>query len=189
VTITYGWRTGTAPGANAPTTPGLQTWLTEQKSTPSGEPTAIASSPQIRIVAKDGSGTLKSSLSTVKHNSTGKTIVFTYTAATGGIVDGAFDLKVPKGWSAPSVNPSAAGYVTATAGSISVAGSFIYIEGLTLPAGSTLTITYGSRAGGGPGAKATYLVRTQTWKAREESTEFPFSRLKALAASPKIKVT
>jgi hypothetical protein len=53
-----------------------------------------------------------------------------------------------------------------------------------------VTVIYGSRAGGGPGAKApSTAVGIQKWKVREESTPFPFSRFKALASSPKIKVT
>jgi hypothetical protein len=190
VTITNGARIGTAPGATAPTAPGAQTWTAMQKSTTSGSPAALAASPVITVMAKDGSGTMTATPIKVKHKSTGKTITFTYTVATGGMADGAIDLKVPKGWSLPSASPSAAGYVTTTSGFILIAGNGINIGGLTLAAGAKVTITYGSRVGGGPGATAPRTaVGIQKWKAREESTPFPFSRFKALASSPKIKVT
>jgi hypothetical protein len=190
IQIIYGDRSGGGPGAVAPTAYGPQTWTAEQKATSSGAVSPLAVSPVITVMAKDGSGTMTASPTTVRRKSTGKTITFTFTVATGGMTDGAIDLKVPKGWSLPSVNPSAPGYVTNNAGHISTAGSFIYIENLTLAAGSKVTVIYGSRAGGGPGAKApSTAVGIQKWKVREESTPFPFSRFKALAASPKIKVT
>ena len=89
----------------------------------------------------------------------------------------------------PLLGPGGALYVTTSAGTLSASFSRIYVGNLTLPAGSKVTVVYGSRAGGGPGARATSLVTTQTWKVRQESTPFPFSRFKAIAASPKIRVT
>lgn len=189
VTITYGFRTATNPGATAPTTPGSQIWSVAQKASLGGTALPLASSPVIDVKAKDGSGTMTASLSTVRRNATGNTITFTYTVAAGGIAGGAIDIKIPKGWSAASQTPSAPGYVTTSAGTLSASFSRIYVGNLTLPAGSKVTIVYGSRAGGGPGARATPLVTTQTWKVRQESTPFPFSRFKAIAASPKIRVT
>ena len=47
---------------------------------------------------------------------TGRTITFTYTAATGGINNGSVTLVVPAGWSAPSTTGANAGYSTSSAG-------------------------------------------------------------------------
>jgi hypothetical protein len=189
VTITYGEKSGGGPGATAPTASGSQTWTAQQKSNNADTVAPLTVSPVITVKAKDGSGTLTASLTTARHNSTGNTITFTYTVAAGGMADGSFQIAVPKGWSAPSRTASAAGYVTTDVGTISVSGRVIFVDDLTLAAGSTVRVTYGSRAGGGPGAKATSVIATKAWKAKEESTPFPFSRIKALAVSPKIKVT
>ena len=147
------------------------------------------SSPEIDVVAKDGSGTMTATPTTVRRNSTGKTITFIYKAAKGGLANGRIDIKVPKGWSAPSEIATAPGYVTTTVGTLAIGGRFIEVSNLTLAAGQTVTVTYGSKVGGGPGAKATSVIGTRAWKAREESTAFPFGFLKALAVSPKVKVT
>ena len=50
---------------------------------------------------------------------TGRTITFTYTAATGGINNGSVTLVVPAGWSAPSTTGANAGYTTASSGTVS----------------------------------------------------------------------
>src|SRR5581483_1305740 len=55
------------------------------------------------VVADDGSGTMTSTTDGVSASATGKTVSFTYTAATGGISDGTVRLAVPSGWSVPSV--------------------------------------------------------------------------------------
>src|SRR5207302_7415909 len=96
--------------------------------------TNLGSSPSITVNAADGSGTLTSGTSTVSASQTGRTITFTYTAPTGGISSGSVTLAVPSGWSAPSTTSNAAGYTTATAGTVSVAGSTITVSSLTLAA-------------------------------------------------------
>ena len=79
----------------------------------------------------DGAGTLTTPTSEVSASASGKTIAFTYTAATSGMTKGAVTLDVPSGWSAPSTSPSARGYTTVSAGTVSVAGQTITVSNLT----------------------------------------------------------
>ena len=123
----------------------------------------------------------------VVHASKNHTLVFTYTAGTGGISGGAIAVTVPSGWSGPSTSTSAAGYATASAGTVSIQSRTIVVSGLTLAANATVTITYGSKAHGGPGATATSSTGKQTWPASEHS--LAGSALVALASSPAITVT
>ena len=53
-------------------------------------------------LAADGSGTLTTPTTNVSASQTGHTLTFTYTAATGGMLNGTVTLVVPGGWSAPS---------------------------------------------------------------------------------------
>lgn len=68
------------------------------------------------------------------------------------MVNGMLRINVPTGWSAPSTTTSAPGYVTSNFGTVSVSGQQITISGITRNATQTLTIVYGSKAGGGPNA-------------------------------------
>src|SRR5439155_614512 len=120
--------------------------------------------------AADGSGTLTTPTSVVSDSQTGRTLTFTYTAATGGISNGSVTLVVPAGWSAPSTTGANAGYTTASSGTVAVAAQTITVSSLTIAGGSTFTITYGSTAGGGPGATATASTGAQTWQAQAKST-------------------
>src|SRR5205823_11635620 len=90
------------------------------------------------------------------------------------------------GWSAPSTTSNAAGYATANAGTVSVAGSTITVSSLTLAAGNTFTITYGDTSGGGSGATATSTTGAQTWTTQERSTAN--GSLANIASSPSITV-
>jgi subtilase family serine protease len=138
----------------------------------------------------NGSGTLTTPTTSVVHATGAHTIAFTYTPAAGGMSGGAVTLAVPTGWSAPSTTGSAAGYTTVTtkAGTLSVSGQTITVSGLTRGSTQPFTITYGSRAAGGPGATAPpTAVGSQTWLAKEKSTSG--GTLTNLAAgSPAIKV-
>src|SRR5439155_167080 len=109
-----------------------------------------------------------------------------YTAPAGGISSGSVTLDVPSGWSAPSTTGSNAGYTTASSGSVSVSSQTITVSSLTLTAGTTFTITYGSTAGGGPGATATSSTGAQTWQAQDKSTSA--GSLANLGSSPSITV-
>src|SRR5256886_1846001 len=109
-----------------------------------------------------------------------------YTAAAGGISNGSVTLVVPGGWSAPSTTGANAGYTTASSGTVSVSSQTITVSSLTLAGGSTFTITYGSTAGGGPGATATSTTGAQTWQAQEKSTAA--GSLTNLGSSPSITI-
>src|SRR5207248_3000867 len=150
LTITYGDKTGGGPGATASSTGGAQSWQAQQKSTSGGTLTNLAAgSPSITVAnAPDGSGTLTTPTASVLAGSAGNTVVFTYTAATGGTTNGAVTVVVPSGWSAPSLTGTNAGSTTASTGTVGVAGQTITVSGVTLAAGATLTITYGSKASG-----------------------------------------
>jgi len=137
--------------------------------------------------AANGTGTMTSKTTSVTYGSTGHVITFTYTAATGGVSSGGVHLTVPSGWSAPSTTGTSAGYTTASTGTVSLDGQTIVVLGVTLAAGATLTIDYGSKAAKGPGATATTGVGAATWTATEKSTSGGAET--ALAKSPVITVT
>ena len=185
-TITYGDTGSGGPGATATSSTGAQTWQAQEKSTSTGSLTNLGASPSITVYAADGSGTLTTPTTNVAAGQTGRTITFTYTAATGGINNGSVTLVVPAGWSAPSTTGANAGYSTSSAGTLAVAGQTITVSSLTLAAGNTFTIVYGSTGGGGPGATATSSTGAQTWQAQEKSTSA--GSLANLGASPSITV-
>ena len=185
-TITYGSTASGGPGATATSSTGAQTWQAQEKSTSAGSLANLGSSPSITVYAADGTGTLTTPTSAVSASQTGRTITFTYTAATGGINNGSVTLVVPAGWSAPSTTGANAGYTTASSGTVSVASQTITVSSLTIAGGSTFTITYGSTASGGPGATATSSTGAQTWQAQEKSTSA--GSLANLGASPSITV-
>ena len=185
-TITYGDTSSGGTGATATSSTGAQTWQAQAKSTSAGSLTNLGSSPSITVYAADGTGTLTTGTSAVSASQTGRTITFTYTAATGGISNGTVTLDVPNGWTAPSTTGSNAGYTTSTAGTVSVASQTITVSSLTLAGGATVTITYGSTAGGGSGATATSSTGAQTWQAKEKSTSG--GSLTNLGSSPSITV-
>ncbi len=186
-TITYGDTTGGGSGATAPSTAGAQTWQAQERSTSAGTLTNLAASPSITVSnSADGSGTLTTPTTNVSANSTGNTITFTYTAATGGMNAGAVTVAVPTGWSAPSTTGSANGFTTASTGTVGVSGQTITVSGVTLSGGSTLTIVYGSKASSGPGATATSSTGPQTWQGQQKSTSG--GALTNTASSPSITV-
>jgi Mg-chelatase subunit ChlD len=137
--------------------------------------------------APDGSGTLTTPTTSVIAGSTGNTLVFSYTAAAGGMSDGEITVAVPSGWSAPSTAPTSPGYTTANAGTVSATGSTIHVSAVTLAGDSTLTITYGNDGSGGPGATASSTVGPQTWQAQQRSTAT--GTLTNLASSPSVTVS
>jgi hypothetical protein len=85
------------------------------------------------------------------------------------MVNGALTLTVPAGWSAPTTTPGA-GLSTASRGTLSVAGRTLTVSGLTLPGNQSMTLTYGSTAGGGPGASAPATAGAPSWPATELSS-------------------
>ena len=182
VVITY----GSGATATAAAGPGAQAWQVKEASTAGGVLTTIGMSPTITIYALDGSGTATTPTTNVSASQTGNTVVFTYTVATGDMSNGGVKLTIPAGWSAPSINAVAAGYTTSSAGVVAVAAQVVTVSGMTLTAGSTVTITYGSKAGGGAGATATAATGAQTWQFQEHSTAGGV--FTNLGASPSITV-
>ncbi len=186
VTIVYGDTSSSGPGATVTSSTGAQTWQGKEKSISGGSLTNLSSSPSVTVNAADGAGTLTTPTTDVGYGSTGNTIVFTYTAAAGGVSNGAVTVDVPAGWSAPSTTASAAGYTTSSAGTVSVSTQTITVSGLTLGGGATATITYGDTGGGGAGATAASSTGSQTWQAQERSTGG--GSLTNLGSSPSINV-
>jgi len=183
VVITY----GSGATATAAAAPGAQIWQFTEASTAGGVLSAIAVSPAVTVYAPDGSGSGTTPTANVSASQTGNTIVFTYTVATGDMSNGGIKLTVPPAaWSAPSTNAANAGYTTSSAGTLTVAARVVTIANLTLTAGSTVTITYGDRSGGGPGATATATTGSQTWQLQQRSTAGGVYT--NLAASPSITV-
>ena len=187
VTITYGSKASAGPGATAAAAVGAQTWLLQQRSTLGGVFTNLsAGSPSITINAANGSGTMVASINNVSASQTGRTITFTYTAAAGGMVNGAVTVLAPAGWTAPSTVATASGYASASTGTVSAAGQTITVSGVTLAAAGTVTIVYGDTSGGGGGSTASATTGAQVWQARQQSTAGGV--LANLAASPSITV-
>jgi outer membrane protein assembly factor BamB len=186
-TIIYGSTAGGGKGAVAPAATGPSTFTASVATTSSGTLTPLANPPVVTVDAPNGSGTMTVSPTTLGAGSTGNTLTFTYTAATGGLSNGALKLAVPTGWpNAPSTTPSSAGYVTSTCGTVSVAGTTIMTSGVVLAGGQTCTTVYGSTAGGGPGAGAPTTTGTYTFTSSEASTS-PGTP-KALATSPAVTI-
>jgi Subtilase family/Divergent InlB B-repeat domain len=181
--ITY----GASGGATAPSTGGDQTWPASVRLAPSEPLVALVSPPVVRVLAPDGSGTMGASPTNVAHGASGKTLTFTYTAAAGGLAAGSVTLAVPAGWSAPSTTGTSPGFSKASAGTASVAGRTITVSGLNLTSGQKLTITYGAKTSGGPGATAPSATGPQTWTAAEASSAT--GTLTGLASSPVITIT
>ena len=136
--------------------------------------------------ANDGSGTMTTPTTSVVYGSTGNTIVFTYTAATGGMTSGEVDVTVPGGWSVPSTTVKSAGYTTASTGTVVATGQTIKVTGVTLTSGATLRVTYGATKSNSPGATATSTLGAATWVTLQKSTAT--GTLTAIAASPSITV-
>ena len=136
--------------------------------------------------ATDGSGTLTTPTKSVAYGSTGNTIVFTYTAATGGMTGGEVDVVVPSGWSAPTTATKVPGYTTASSGTVVVAGQTIKVTGVTLASGSTLVVTYGATKSHSPGATATSTLGAATWVTLQKSSAN--GTLTGIASSPSITV-
>ncbi|HYF81133.1 MAG TPA: hypothetical protein VD973_28805, partial [Symbiobacteriaceae bacterium] len=163
LTITYS-------AATASTTPGAAAFTGQSKATAGGTLKPLSVPATATIFAADGSGTLAVDPRVITEGGTGATLTFTYTAAPGGMKNGAITVMIPDGWSAPSLTPTDAGYTKSSTGVVSVSGRKITISGLTLGAGQTAAITYGDRSGGGPGAPVPATEGTYTFIGQQQST-------------------
>ncbi|MBI4419336.1 MAG: Ig-like domain-containing protein [Gemmatimonadetes bacterium] len=185
MTVVYGSKAAGGPGATAGAA-GTATFTTRQRSIASGTLTPIAAHPSVTVYAADGSGTNVVSPTTVTAASTGNTLTFTYTAATGGMNNGAIEITVPATWSVPSTTDTDSGYTTASTGTVNISVNVITVSGVTLTGGATMTITYGDKGAGGPGATAPLLPETSTFTSRQRS--LAASTLTSLAVHPTVTV-
>ena len=168
--IVYGDTSRGGAGATAPSSASTSTFTTQESSTATGTLTGIASPPQVALPSADGSGAIAATPATLVAGSSGNTVTFTYTAASGGTDDGEITLTVPSGFSVPSTTASAPGFTSSDCGTVGVAGTTIQITGVTIAGGATCTIVYGSQASGGPGVTAPSSVAPFTFASEESST-------------------
>jgi trimeric autotransporter adhesin len=183
LTIVYGSKTSFGPGATAPSSGSAAPWFTQERSSPAGTLVNVSPQPVVTVLSPDGSGTMSPSAATATSSSTNNTIIFTYTADTGGLVNGTVRLTVPSGWSVPSTNGLDPGYSTATTGTVSLNGRKIVVTGVTLTGGATLNIVYGASIG----ATAPSATGAQTWLTEEKSSAM--GTLAPIAVQPSITVT
>jgi hypothetical protein len=148
--------------------------------------TVSGSSNAFTVLTPDGSGSLATPTGYVRNGSAGNTLTFTYTAPAGGMVNGALSLDVPDGWPDPSTSGSAPGYFVTNIGTKSTVGRTLIVSGVTRSEGQTVVITYGARAGGGPGATAPTAAGLQSWVAK--SKMLASGSLAQLASSPAVNV-
>lgn len=139
--------------------------------------------------AADGSGTMTASPLSLQQGAPNQTIAMTYTAAPGGVSDGALSVFVPAGWTAPQGVSGTPGYTTTTCGTITgYVGSgpwTIEFGSVTLSGGAQCALTYGA-GGAGSGVTVTETVGTTTFTTLEESS--PLGTMTALTTSPSITV-
>jgi uncharacterized repeat protein (TIGR02543 family) len=128
----------------------------------------------------DGSGTLSVSPSEVVAKSS-NSLTFTYTATGGPLNNGTIEFANPPGWSLSYPVATTCGYPTS--GGVSLALSTdVEITGVTLAAGASCTITYGTDKD----AQAPSSATTSTFSASEASTSS--GTLTNLATSPVVNV-
>ena len=94
MTITYGATGGGGPGATA-TRPPARRPGRRSSVVHGGTLTNLGASPSITVNAADGSGTLTTPTTTSPPRQTGRTLTFTYTAATGGMSNGGVTRRRP----------------------------------------------------------------------------------------------
>jgi hypothetical protein len=154
--------------------------------------------PGVAGYAPNGSGTMTASVTSVPAGSSGNTIVFTYTAAAGGMRNGSVTITVPQGWT-PPVTTATAGCVSGPGLAIATDGQTITVYYLTLAAGASAAITYGATSGSsytgaacapGNGATAPATAGPYTFTTKQKSTgEATAGGLATdLAVSPTVRV-
>ncbi len=150
---------------------------------PSGHDVVLTS------LAADGTGTVTVAPTQVPASSSGNQLVFTYTAAAGGMDGGTVTVAVPPGWTPPTATAGQPGSVTASGGTgadtVSATGQVIAVAGVTLAAGATLQIVYGS-GGGASGVTAPALQGSSAFTATSASS--PTGTPSALAAPAVVQV-
>ena len=147
MTITYG--SGAGGGASATTTAGPATWQVQQRAVTGGTLTTLGSSPSINVYDANNAGSISQTAgptNVTRGAAIGAAITWTFTAGAGGMTGGSLGITVPSGWSAPRTT-AGAGFTAVSAGTLGVLGQQIQVAGLTLAAGATMTVTYGSGGG------------------------------------------
>jgi hypothetical protein len=142
-------------------------------------------------VAPPGSGAMTVNPPLVA-TSTSATLTFTYTpgtaagATSSGMVDGQLQITVPGTWTLPSTTPTNQGYTTSSAGVVSIVGNTIVVSGITVPAGKTVTVTYGDTTGGAQPAQSPSFAQATVFSARSRNGQSGAAA--TLAISPAVRV-
>ncbi len=162
---------GASSGAVVSSVTGAAQFPVSEQSTADGSLIPLVIVPSLVVLASnDGTGTLTASPSSVLQNSSGNVITLTYTAA-AAMTQGKLQFSIPAGWSAPSLTGVAAGFITASTGTLSVSGRVVTITGVTLASGDSVTIVFGNRlVGAGPGATSPAIVGSTTWWMSQAAT-------------------
>jgi YD repeat-containing protein len=141
VTVAYGAGGGTS-AALVPSTTGNSTFSAKEAPGATGTLVALPAPPAVEVTTSpDGSGSATVSPSSVAE-AKATTFTFTYVAPAGGLDAGSVSLTVPAGWAAPSATSGSQGYLTATAGTLSISGQVATVSGLGLASGAKLKLTY-----------------------------------------------
>jgi hypothetical protein len=136
-------------------------------------------------VGVDNAGSLTATPATVSGGTSGNTLSLTYSASVR-IQKATVKIAVPDGWSAPSTSSTAPGYVTSSAGSVSITDRTIVVSGFNFgQKGGRVTVTFGSKAGGGTGAASPALAASQVWQG---SARTPLASMTPIP-SPTVVVT
>jgi len=171
VKISYGDKSGGGPGAAASTVLGDHEFTARSKGNMNGTPQGLAVSPVITVYVPDPDGggvlALNPPVPAVPAGSDGHTLIFEFT---GDLYDGAVEIDVPAGWSAPSTTAGDPGFTTADKGIVNVSGNTITVSGLTLFGGQSMKISYGDRSGGGPGSTASTVSGDYEFTARSKGS-------------------
>ncbi|HWR60900.1 MAG TPA: FG-GAP-like repeat-containing protein [Clostridia bacterium] len=177
---------GTLTYTVADNTSGIAAVSVQLKDNGGGTDTSSAHTFIIKVCARSGSGEIALSQHTFTAGKTSSTITFTYTAASGGMEDGKLTIEVPDGWSSLSTVPTANGYTTVSTGIVSISGRTLLISDITVSSGDTISVTYGDKNGGGPGATAPTVKGLYEWTVK--SAAMADGSLSSLVNSPKISV-
>lgn len=179
-TITLGSVVSPNPTAT-PTTYTLGGGEASASSTPVGFANPTTQGAQLTVVAPDGSGAFTAGPAAVSGSptsagATAPPVTLTYTAATGGTVDGTLDITLPSGWSTTSSTAGATTCEGATTTPVTVSGGPIDLTGVTLAGGATCTVTLSGLAP--PTVGPTTAAITSVFAADESSTAVPLDTTK-----------
>jgi hypothetical protein len=130
----------------------------------------------------DGTGDLFYNSPPIANGSGDNGLEFDFSLQSGEeFQDGALQITVPAGWSAPSVTPTDEGYTTSTCGTVSTPGSqLIIVSGITATGPLDCEVFYGDLPG--PGVVAPTTAGPYDFAAATKST--PGGTFTPIAASP-----